>query len=50
VSQQWLAETLAMKSEANVSQHLSRLDGKAAIQKVPEELKRFLEHAEAANS
>jgi putative transposase len=50
VSQEWLAEKLAMKSAANVSQQLRRLDGKAAIKKVPEELKHFLEKADATNS
>jgi hypothetical protein len=39
-----------MKSAANVSQQLRRLDGKAAIKKVPEELKHFLEKADATNS
>ena len=50
VSQEWLAEKLAMKSAANVSQQLRRLDGKAAIKKVPEELKHFLEKADATNT
>ncbi len=50
VSQEWLAERLEMKSAANVSQQLRRLDLKAAIKKVPEELKRFLEEAHARNS
>jgi hypothetical protein len=35
---------------ANVSQQLRRLDGNAALKKVPEELKHFLEEADAANS
>ncbi|MBE2285430.1 MAG: hypothetical protein IAE77_18355, partial [Prosthecobacter sp.] len=47
VSQEWLAEKLEMKSAANVSQQLRRLDGKTAIKKVPEEMKRFLEEADA---
>ncbi len=34
----------------NMSQQLRRLDLKAAIKKVPEELKRFLEEAHAGNS
>jgi hypothetical protein len=50
VSQEWLAERLAMKSAANVSQQLRRLDGKAAIKKVPEELQHFLDKADAANT
>jgi hypothetical protein len=39
-----------MKSAANVSQQLRRLDVKAAIKKVPEELKHFLEESDATNS
>lgn len=39
-----------MKSAANVSQQLIRLDLKAAIKKVPEELRHFLEEADAPNS
>jgi hypothetical protein len=31
VSQKWLAARLKMKSAANVSQHLRRLDGMCAI-------------------
>ena len=50
VSQEWLAEKLALKSAANVSQQLRRLDGKVAIKKVPGELKHFLEEADATNS
>jgi len=42
VSQEWLAEKLAMKSAANVSQQLRRLDRKKAMKRVPEELRRFL--------
>ena len=49
VSQEWLAEKLEMKSAANVSQQLRRLDVKAAIKKVPEEMKHFLEEADAKN-
>ncbi len=49
VSQEWLAEKLEMKSAANVSQQLRRLDIKAAIKKVPEEMKRILEGADAKN-
>ena len=50
VSQEWLAEKLEMKSAANVSQQLRRLDIKAEIKKVPEEMKHFLEEADAKNS
>lgn len=50
VSQEWLAEKLEMKSAANVSQQLRRLDGEAAIKKVPEDLKHFLEEADGPNS
>ncbi|MBE7497729.1 MAG: hypothetical protein HS117_22525 [Verrucomicrobiaceae bacterium] len=50
VSQEWLAEKLEMKSAANVSQQLRRLDVKAAIKKVPEDLKHILEEADAPNS
>jgi hypothetical protein len=50
VSQEWLAEKLAMKSAANVSQQLRRLDLKAVIKQVPEDLKHFLEEADVTNS
>ena len=43
VSQQWLAERLAMKSAANVSQQLRRLDRKQAKALVPAPMKRFLD-------
>ena len=49
VSQEWLSEKLAMKSGANVSQQLRRLDRKSALKKVPEELKRFLEETGTTN-
>lgn len=49
VSQEWLAEKLEMKSAANVSQQLRRLDGKAALKKVPDELKHFLAKIDAPN-
>jgi hypothetical protein len=39
-----------MKSAANVSQQLRRHDGKAAIKNVSEDLKHFLEEADATNS
>ncbi len=42
ISQEWLAEKLEMKSAANVSQQLRRLDEKASIKKVLEELKHFM--------
>ena len=48
--QEWLAEKLEMKSAANVSQQLRRLDVKAALKNVPEELKHFLEEADATNT
>jgi hypothetical protein len=44
------AQKLAMKSAANGSQQLRRLDAKAAIKKVSEELKPFLEEANPTNS
>lgn len=49
VSQEWLGEKLEMKSAANVSQQLRRLDVKAAIKKVPDELKHFLEEVDTTN-
>ena len=50
VSQEWLAAKLEMSSAANVSQQLRRLDGKSALKKVPDELKHFLDEADATNS
>jgi len=50
MSQGWLAEKLAMKSAANVSQQIRRLNRIAAIKKVPEKLKHFLEEADAIHS
>jgi hypothetical protein len=50
VSQEWLAAKLEMKSAANVSQQLRRLDLKTAMKKVPSELKHFLEEADATHS
>ena len=50
VSQDWLAEKLEIKSAANVSQQLRRLDRKSAIKNVPDELKHFLEEADVPNS
>ena len=43
VSQEWLAEKLRMRSAANVSQQLRRLDRKRALGRVPEALRIFLE-------
>jgi len=50
VSQEWLAEKLAMSSAANVSQQLRRLDRKEAMKKVPVALKEFLEETDNSNS
>jgi hypothetical protein len=44
-----LAEKLEMKAAANVSQQLRRLDGKAALKKIPDELKHFLAKINAPN-
>ena len=46
VSQEWLAEKLAMSSAANVSQQLRRLDRKRALGRVPEAMKQFLEQTD----
>lgn len=43
VSQEWLAQKLGMKSAANVSQQLRRLDRKRALAELPEPLKKHLE-------
>ena len=48
VSQEWLAEKLAMKSAANVSQQLRRLDRKKARAGVPEEMRIFLDDTTSA--
>jgi hypothetical protein len=48
--QERLTGKLGMKSAANVSQPLRRLDGKSALKNVPEDLKHFLEEADATNS
>lgn len=50
VSQEWLAEKQEMQSEVNVSQQLRRLDVEAAIKKVLDELKHFLEEVDTTNS
>ena len=47
VSQEWLAENLAMKSAANVSQQIRRLERKKALAGVPEELRLFLDETDA---
>jgi hypothetical protein len=47
VSQEWLAERLAMKSAANVSQQLRRLDRKQARARAGAGLRKFLAAAEA---
>jgi putative transposase len=46
VSQEWLASKLEMKSAANVSQQLRRLDRRRVAKVVPEALVDFLEKAE----
>ena len=48
VSQRWLAEKLAMKSAANVSQQLRRLDRKKAREKAGAELNAFLTELESS--
>ena len=42
VSQGWLAEKLRMKSAANVSQQVRRLDREKALAKVSDELRQWL--------
>ena len=46
VSQEWLAEKLVMKSAANVSQQIRRLERKKALAAVPHELKLFLDETD----
>ena len=48
VSQEWLAAKLAMKSAANVSQQLRRLDRKKVREQAPEAFRDFLEKAESS--
>ena len=48
VSQEWLAEKLCMKSAANVSQQLRRIDRKQATAKLPDALQTFLADAMSA--
>jgi len=45
VSQEWIARKLAMRSAANVSQQLRRLDRKHVLSKVPPAMRRFLGNA-----
>jgi putative transposase len=47
VSQSWLAEKLHLRSAANVSQQLRRLDPKALRARLPRSLTKFLDAAEA---
>ncbi|TDU71184.1 REP element-mobilizing transposase RayT [Prosthecobacter fusiformis] len=42
VTQQWIAENLAMKTAANVSQQLRRLDEKKTLEKLPARLQEFI--------
>ena len=43
VSQEWIAEKLWMRSAANVSQQLRRLDRGKILGKVPQKMRSFLE-------
>ena len=45
VSQEWIAQKLAMRSAANVSQQLRRFDRAKANAKLPPEMRRFLKEA-----
>jgi REP element-mobilizing transposase RayT len=45
VSQEWIAQKLAMRSAANVSQQLRRFDRTKANAKLPPEMRRFLKEA-----
>jgi hypothetical protein len=45
VSQEWIAQKLAMRSAANVSQQLRRFDRTKANAKLPPEMRRFLKVA-----
>ncbi len=45
-AQAWLAEKLRMRSAANASQQMRRLDKKRALGRVPEALKRFFEEVD----
>ena len=46
MSQEWLAEKLVMKSAANVSQQIPRLERKKALARVPDTLKLFLDETD----
>jgi hypothetical protein len=48
VSQEWLAEKLAMKSAANVSQQMRRLERKKALAAVPDSLRLFVHEADTS--
>ena len=50
VSQEWLAKKLRMKSAANVSQQMKRLDKKRALNKVPETMGLLLEETDDSPS
>ena len=50
VSQEWLAEKLRMKSAANVSQQMKRLDRKRALGRVPSAMRHFLEETDDSPS
>lgn len=50
VSQEWLAKKLARKSASNVNQQSRRLDGKPAINSMPEQMKHFQEEADTTSS
>ena len=50
VSQEWLAEKRRMKSAANVSQQMKRMERKRALDKVPEALRHFLEETDDSPS
>ncbi|HUF60613.1 MAG TPA: transposase [Verrucomicrobiales bacterium] len=47
VSQEWIARKLAMRSAANVSQQLRKLDGKNLYQRLPTPLAKWLDRLEA---
>ncbi len=49
-SQEWLAEKLVMKSAANVSQQIRRLERKKALAAVPEAKRLFLDKTDAPNT
>jgi hypothetical protein len=50
VSQEWIAEKLAMHSAANVSQQLRLFDRAEANAKLPPEMRRFLKQARDAEA